>query len=253
MGALLLATLLTSGSSADPEHSEATLNPIAIENLLRLEPTYKNLAAGGNETDALLRATVAYRDFVIPGLLPSDQFYSVFRFDAPFASKNMSAEMSAGLQDVTALEALCHGFSWIDVGVGLSMTFPTARASALGDGKYQLAPTLGAVVRTVPHWRFAFLAQNFFSVAGDASRPSLNYLSFQVIVGGHLTDGFLLTSDPTMKFDWLKGGAATIPVNLQAGYEFGNRMTILLGPEWVITGSGRHDLSVLLKVDYQGW
>jgi len=57
---------------------------------------------------------------------------------------------------------------------GLTLTFPTATASVVGNGKWQAGPAL--VLLTMPgHWVIGALANNQWSYAGWAKATSTRY------------------------------------------------------------------------------
>jgi hypothetical protein len=94
--------------------------------------------------------------------------------------------------------------------------------------------------------------QNFFSFAGDASRPSVNRMTLQPLASYRFTEALFMSSDPVMEFDW-QADRSTVPVNFQIGYRFSHHLSLALGPEWVVTGNGKNDITVNLTIDYEKW
>lgn len=240
----LLVGSVSTARAQQHEDDEATINPLAARNLVRVQPSYEHIDAGGDQTSVLLRTTV---------VMGTPEVYGLARVDVPLESLHSSSANAAGLEDVQLLVLLDRQWPSVTIGGGLGVVIPTATSDALGDGKLQLAPAFAAMVTGVPKARLGALARNFFSVAGDANRADLDYLSFQPLLTLHVSPQLFLVSDATMQFNWKKGGDATIPVDLEAGHAFSSRLTMVLGPQWVITGSGQNNVSVILKIDYENW
>ena len=252
---VFLVVLLHRESSvkAQEDVTEATTDPIATRNLFRVQPSYQNIDAGGNSTSVLLRTTLWYRSFLIPGVPAPADWYSLFRIDIPLQSLNSSTAQDAGLQDINVIDLVGRPWASITVDGGIGITIPTATHDSLGQGKLQLAPVLAAMVTGVPHARLGFLAQNYFSVAGDSDRPDLDYLSFQPLLSYYVSESWFLVSDATLSFDWKHGGDATLPIDLLVGHSFSSRLAMSLGPLWVTSGSGKNNVTTILRIDYANW
>src|SRR5262249_26156898 len=179
--------------------------------------------------------------------------YSLFRVDIPAQTVHSPGTNVGGLQDITLLELVGRHWSEIDVGGGFGIIVPSATNDALGQGKLQLAPAFGMIVTSVPRARLGLLLRNYFSVAGEASQPDLDYMSAQPLLAFRPLPTFFFTSDGVIQFDWKNGGDPTIPVNLRVGYDFSDRLALSAGPEWVIIGSGQNNINVSLRIDYQDW
>lgn len=86
-------------------------------------------------------------------------------------------------------------------GVGLSFVLPTTTDDSLESEQCSVAP--GAVVFLCSsRWNYGFLAQNYWSFAGDSSRDDVNQLVFQQFANYNLADGWSLVSAPTIVVDW---------------------------------------------------
>lgn len=126
-----------------------------------------------------------------------------------------------GLGDFQIFDLVSIKQSWGRWGIGPALTFPTATATALGQGKWQAGPAMGAIYTGIHNLTIGAVAQNPFSFAGDASRPSTSALTISPTLTYNLPHGwFGGFSDFDWSFDWKNGGAATIPVGLQAGRVF---------------------------------
>jgi hypothetical protein len=255
MVARILALVLAADEGATEQEEEGQsfeASPQAARNLIRLKPSYTHVDAGGDESRVLLRANLAYQSLIIPGLPVPKEYQSLFRVDVRAQAKHTKDANAAGLEDTQVLSLGGRTFSWIAVGGGFGMVLPTATDDALGKGKLQLAPAVAAMFLGLRGARLGFLAQNFFDVAGDSSRSSVNRLTLQPLLSYRLTPKLFVSSDPVFEFDW-HSGTNTIPVNFQFGYEFGPNLSLALGPEWVTTGDGQNDVTINLTIDFEHW
>ena len=125
-----------------------------------------------------------------------------------------------GLGDFQLFDLVTISQSWGRWGFGPIFVFPTATSQSLGQGKWQVGPALGGIYSSVKNLVIGAVLQNPISFAGDASRPSVNSLvitpTATYTLPGH-GGWFLGYSDFNLSFDWENGGAATIPVGIQAG------------------------------------
>ena len=87
------------------------------------------------------------------------------------------------------------------LGIGPSLSMPTATSTALGSGRWALGPSL--VVLTQPHWgSLGILVQNIWSFAGDSHRAPVKQMSLQYVFSYNLPRGWYLTTQPTISADW---------------------------------------------------
>ena len=79
-------------------------------------------------------------------------------------------------------------------GAGPTLTFPTATASVLGNGKYEAGPSL--VLLTMPgHWVIGALANDQWSYAGWG-KNNVNALLVQPFINYNFPDGWYVTTSP---------------------------------------------------------
>lgn len=99
------------------------------------------------------------------------------RYEAPGKSVN-------GIGDVSlSATGLYQANDMLGLGVKMEMLAPTATKDELGTGKLVMSPTAFAVI-TFPsqfymHWEY----KHYFSVAGDGSRPYINYARPRLTLG----------------------------------------------------------------------
>jgi len=167
-----------------------------------------------------------------------------------------SGSFSSGLSDVvfTAFYVPQSGsFMW---GAGPVLEIPTG-GERRGTQKWSLGPSVVALSVTGP-WTLGVLANNVWSVAGDADRSAVNKGLLQYFVVRQLGDGWYVNSAPIITVNWKAesgqrwvvpfgaGGGKLVflgklPVNLQSQIYY-NVVKPDIGPDWQL----RVQLQVLL-------
>ncbi len=126
-----------------------------------------------------------------------------------------------GLGDFSLFDVATFKQSWGKWGIGPALVFPTATSTALGQGKWQAGPAVAVIYTGIRSLTVGVVAQNPISFAGSSSRPAVNSLLLTPTLTYNLPNGwFAGYSDFDWSFDWENGGAATIPVGVQAGKIF---------------------------------
>ncbi len=125
----------------------------------------------------------------------------------------------------------------LKLGLGPVFIAPSATNRFAGQGKWQLGPSAVTIFTGVPRMVIGALIENPISFAGESSRADTNAMSLQPIIVKTLANGYYVRFDPTMSFDWERGGAGTVPVNLGLGRLFKVRaqaVSAYLEPEWTV-------------------
>jgi len=126
-----------------------------------------------------------------------------------------------GLGDISLFDVVSITQSWGKWGFGPALVFPSATSTALGQGKWQAGPAVAAIYTGINNLTVGAVAQNPISFAGSSSRPPSNALQITPTLTYNLPHGwFAGYGDFDWTFDWQHGGAATIPISLQAGKIF---------------------------------
>ena len=88
-----------------------------------------------------------------------------------------------------------------------------SRSNFLDSDKWAVGLALLVLAKS-GHWLFGWLAQHFWSFAGDNDDVAINLSSFQYFVNYNLDDSLYLTSNPTMTANWSSDSSnhLTIPV-----------------------------------------
>jgi hypothetical protein len=167
-----------------------------------------------------------------------------------------SGSFSSGLSDVvfTAFYVPSGGaFMW---GVGPVVEFPTGGASR-GTQKWSVGPSVVVLSQQGP-WTLGILANNVWSIAGEADRQSVSRGSLQYFIVRQLGNGWYVNSAPINTANWKAesgqkflvplgaGGGKLVflgklPVNVQSQVYY-NVVKPDAGPDWQL----RVQLQVLL-------
>jgi hypothetical protein len=147
-------------------------------------------------------------------LLPFDQ---LLKMTLPVTTTPNPGSQT-GLGDVSLFDVVTVKQSWGRWGLGPALVFPTASATALGQGKWQAGPAVAVICTGIKGLALGVVAQNPVSFAGSSSRADANSLAIAPTLTFNLPDTwFVGYSDFDWTFDWKDGGRATIPVGLQTG------------------------------------
>ena len=95
-------------------------------------------------------------------------------------------------------------------GIGPTVVLPTATNTAfLGQGKFSIGPSVVVLVQP-PHFTIGFLANNYWSVAGQSNfnsagqvnKPPVNQFLLQWFVNYNMKKGWYLTTSPIITANW---------------------------------------------------
>ena len=207
--AVLVSVAMNAGNAAEPatdpesksaeELAKETQNPIA--NLISV-PFQNNFNFGIGPNDAT--QWICNVQPVIPISLNKD-WNLITRTIMPIINQPSPASgipSAFGLGDINPSLFLSPAnpgtLIW---GVGPTMTFPTASASVLGNGKWEAGPAL--VLLTTPgHWVIGALANNQWSYAGWG-KNNVNALLVQPFINYNFPDGWYVTTSPIITANWL--------------------------------------------------
>jgi hypothetical protein len=123
-----------------------------------------------------------------------------------------------GLGDLEVFDLFTVKASWGRWGFGPALVFPTATSPSMGQGKWQAGPAAAFIYTGTKHLQVGAVLQNPISCAGDSDQASVNQLEVTPTLTYNFEHGwFAGSSDFNWTFNWEDGGAATIPVGVQAG------------------------------------
>lgn len=114
--------------------------------------------------------------------------------------------------------------------VGADASFPTASQKQLGTEKYTLGPG-GGVAVPLARLRSLFftLVQNYNSVGGDPSRPSLNFLQVQSGFNTIWSERWWSLASMTWDLDWNNRRKTTMNLFGQVGHRFDDHWNVFVG------------------------
>ena len=250
--ALVCSTALEAQQSAD-ELAQKAANPIADLMSIPFQ----------NNTDFGLGSYDRTRNVLnIQPVIPLAHGKLITRTIIPFLwLPDITAEsgsFSSGLSDIVFTAFYVPPGGALMWGVGPVVEFPTGGASR-GSGKWSIGPSVVLLSQKGP-WTLGILANNVWSIAGDADRQSVNRGLLQYFIVRQLGNGWYVNSAPINTVNWkaasgqkvlvpLGAGAGKLvflgklPINGQAGAYY-NVVKPDIGPDWQL----RVQLQVLLPV-----
>lgn len=129
----------------------------------------------------------------------------------PYVS-NGDLRRATGLGDTVLDLALSPRLApWL-LGFGPTFVFPTATTDRTGNGKWEAGPA-GVFGYEATRWLAGVIAQQWWSFAGESSRPAVSELHLQYIASYFFGDGWSVGTEPTIKFNWraTAGDQVTFP------------------------------------------
>lgn len=215
-------------------------------------------APGVNPKDNLTKTELLYR---YDSLDLGDSTQSVtFKYDQAF-NKQWGANLEVpfvafkgfgldetGLGDIQARVRYTTQIGQASVILGGEMVLPTASDDALGRGKVQLNPAVGAVF-PLSHTSFVFFGyKHMFSIGGDGSRPDINESQPRILAAYTSPEGWWVLGDLKYTRSWESNVE-----QLDADIEFGR----MIGPAtgvWARVGTSfldsDRDVGLLLGVRF---
>jgi len=156
----------------------------------------------------------------------------ITRFEMPLSTTAVSgASTQAGLGDAYAQLLTSPYFSrTFAFVVGSGLRIPTATDTLLGTGKWVAAPA-AAPVWFFPSHIFFVKVQNFSSIAGDASRPDINFFLVTPTLIHKIGPSWWYLVDGETKTDWERDNKTSVRGGLQVGHAFGSRFALWVKPE----------------------
>lgn len=239
---LILAVALLAGGSSLPAQTEgdpatraadATTPAPGDETAQDEDPTrtvlfnarleYRDLLDGASAQILTLR-----RDVAIPPARKARPHhkYALLRFDLPLVRVDRGGVVEDGLGDLYFQALHVHPYKpGFALASGAGLVMPTASADSLGTGKLVLAPAV------VPVWFLARIrglayvkVQDFFSIAGDETRPDVHVLAVTPTLTRRLGQRGFMTLDSESRTNWREDG--------RTSWMSGVLMGRTLSPRW---------------------
>ena len=152
----------------------------------------------------------------------------------PYTTPSGQTERTTHFGDWTQLELLSPANSepWL-LGAGPTFIFPTAGSPYTGQGKWQAGPAV-VVAYMTKKFVVGVFPQQWWSFAGDPSRPETSQMNIQPIAALFFDGGWSVGYSGNITANWKASGAAnqwTVPLGLAVGKvtKFG-RLPVKIAP-----------------------
>jgi hypothetical protein len=162
---------------------------------------------------------------------------------APYTTPTGEEARTTNFGDWTQLELLspANAGHWL-LGLGPSFIFPTAGSIYTGQGKWQVGPAL-VVAYMTPKFLLGAFPQQWWSFAGDPSRPETSQINIQPIAVLFLEGGWSVGYSGNILGNWKAKGSDrwTVPIGIAVGKvtKFG-RLPVKIQPavQYMVTQPG---------------
>ena len=243
-------TLAQEESDINKAADNAT-NPLAFVTKFQIQPNYAFKDGGGDQLIMVTRIMQPSKTIGLPFIKSKNpsKIYTIYRLEAPVASQTLpNSDMDAtGLTDFILVDVIAFKTKFGLLGVGPTLSIPTASSPMLGTGKWS-AGLAGTFITKLLGLRVGVLAQQFVSFAGDSQREDQNYMIFQPFVTKIFKKGYFMNISPIMKFDW-ENDAYTIPLGINIGKAFAKNLSVFIGMESVLSGPNKGDFVLRLNIN----
>ena len=235
----LIALIATSAfGQSDPKASandaaeiaKKLANPIGA---LISVPFQNNMDVGIGDYNGS-RNTLNFQPIIPIGLSP--KYSLITRYIVPVIAQydiTGEGEKQVGLGDALVSgwisnAVVKNGFVW---GVGGAFLIPTATDDFLGTKKFGVGPTI-ILLRQANGWTTGILANQIWSVAGDADRSDVNQMYLQPFLTYNWKTGTGLTFNSETTLNW-EANTTNVYINIMAGglLKFGKQLVqFQIGP-----------------------
>jgi len=142
-----------------------------------------------------------------------------FIFTSPVFTQGEEFDQKGGFGDMELVTLLSPAKSgnWL-IGIGRSFIFPTASKDELGQGKWQLGPA-GVIGYFTKKWIAGIFPQQWWSYAGDDSRPDTSQTNIQYFISRFLPHAWLVGMSPNILINWKAEdkNKVTFPIGASVG------------------------------------
>lgn len=227
---VLIAGIVRSVAAAAEEPTNNGEDPTKPLNRFDIRFQYEtlpNVTKSGRFFEDRHEETLTLRSDLVLFTKP-DQF--ALRVDLPFVwsnkvtSENPRGVRQFGLGDLLLQAVYVRTFNerWA-AGIGVQTILPTASEQSMGDGKWQLAPTVAvrAELPEISAGSYAgLIVRQFLSVAGSSSRSNINSVEIQPQINLALPNQWFINTSPKMRFD-VYTSQWFVPLDVMVGKKFG--------------------------------
>jgi hypothetical protein len=128
-------------------------------------------------------------------------------------------DQTTGFGDIALVELLspAHTGNWI-LGAGPTFIFPSATSDFTGQGKWQAGPAL-VVGYLTKEFILGVFPQQWWSFAGDSSRPDTNQMNLQPFAAWFFGEGWNVGYSGNILADWEASSTNrwTVPIGVEIG------------------------------------
>ena len=138
-----------------------------------------------------------------------------------FPGRSLDWNRAGGIGDIDFVTLLSPNLPGTILGFGPTFIFPTATNYNIGQGKFQVGPTVVGFI--TKNWVGVIFAQNWWSVSGTPRKPAVNQMNTQYVLVRMLPGAWQIQMTPNILVDWNArklGNAVTFPLGIGVGRTF---------------------------------
>jgi hypothetical protein len=228
-------------------------NPLAFITKIQGEPGFSWKDKGARKINLTSRLIQPGASIGLPFIKSknSDHVYTVYRLEAFIVGQSFpdTPQLDAvGLSDLIFIDLVVFKRSWGMVGVGPGLIIPTMKPEAISSGKWSAGPSGALLITKTKGFSWGVIVQQYFGFAGQNDKPSQNFMLFQPVINKLLGGGKYLSFSSIFNFDW-ENDLYNIPVGVNFGKAFAKNLSLLFGPEYVVSGTNKGDLTFRFQIN----
>ncbi len=241
---------------------EGSRDPLSFRSSLEIKNKYVDVD-GGNSNTTIFRGKHAFSgDFYVRLDMPVVGSHLPKRGGAESLDVGLDPHRDSfgggdshetGLGDIllrAMFRVMATYESGFGLGVGSELIFDTATEDELGSGKYQFVPVLAAGFSPMEGLRITPTLKDYISFAGDADRPNINELSFNVKTLYSWPKGWWTALDPTLKVNFQNDNKRTLILYSEGGKMLNENVSAWVRPGIHVAGEERMNWSVEVGIRY---
>ncbi|MDQ6473091.1 hypothetical protein RB619_20820 [Flavobacterium sp. LHD-80] len=239
-------------SSLSNAASDAT-NPLAFVTKVQVQPNFTWKDNDGRQINLTSRVIQPSASIGLPFIKSNDpsKIYTIYRLEVPIIGQTFPGNPdgdATGLADLILLDAIVFKQKWGLLGAGPGLIFPTMKPEQISSRKWSAGAAVVVLNTKTKGLQWGFLAQQYFNFAGDKDRESKNFMIFQPILNKILGDGKFIQLGSILNFNWTDQ-TYHIPIAVNFGKAFSKSLSILGGPEYVVSGPNKGDFTIRFQIN----
>lgn len=256
---LLVLTLFFLSANAQEEKSSLSdaasdaTNPLAFVTKLQLQPNFTWKDNDGRQVNLTTRIIQPTASIGLPFIKSNNpsKIYTIYRLEVPIIGQTFEQNPSAdatGLADLVVLDAIVFKQKWGLLGAGPGLIIPTMNPEQISSRKWSAGVAFVLLNTQTKGLQWGVLAQQFFNFAGDSQRQNKSFMIFQPIVNKILGGGKFVQLGSILNFNWTDE-TYNIPIAVNFGKAFSKSLSVLAGPEYVVSGPNKGDFTVRFQIN----